>query len=261
MPYEPNPTFELDDDFFLGLNRPSSVTPSESVSQIGNRLRQSIPGSSAISSSTTVAPKSSSSSSQPSTKTAPSTHRTLRHKASLSNLPKIPESELSSPPPAPSTNSLPVEIPPQDRADLIPLSSALARAQDTKARLATVHEGIRMAARLLHSAGIIPRNQPLFSDIKEFDNAIFARYTAASFLWNVLGGLTETEWLGKGKRFDDSLRRIKTLKGLGGSLRCWEGVVFEVLGLLDGVEEGRRVDGEVVGRALGRWRVGVPSRP
>ncbi|KAK4222177.1 hypothetical protein QBC38DRAFT_322976, partial [Podospora fimiseda] len=152
-------------------------------------------------------------------------------------------------------------VPAQDQAELVPLSVAVARAQDTKARLATTHEGIRIAARLLLSAGVVPKNENLFQEIKEFDTAIFSRYTAACFLWNVLGGLSEDEWLGKGKRFDDSLRRIKTLKGLEGSLRCWEGVLFDVLGMLDGVDEGKKVDVGSFGVVLGRWRVGVPSKP
>lgn len=118
-----------------------------------------------------------------------------------------------------------------------------------------------MAARILAEFGILPADQAMLQEIKDFDTAIFARYSAARFLWDVLNGIDEDggEWLGKGKKFDDSIRRIRTLKGLEGSLRCWEGVVFGILVLVDCGED--EVDREELMGVIKKWRVGIPSRP
>jgi hypothetical protein len=158
---------------------------------------------------------------------------------------------------------------PLSNTDLTPHQIAIKRTKTAYARLATAHEGWTLVVQALLRKGLVPSDQDLTRELKEFGDAICGRYAAASFLWRVLGDMEPGNWFGPGKKFDATLRRLRTLKGLEGSLVCWEGVLLrlvEVVERMEGEEEGggdgeREGVKEEVKRVLGRWRRGVPSRP
>ncbi|KAK4164402.1 hypothetical protein QBC43DRAFT_318065 [Cladorrhinum sp. PSN259] len=227
-----SPTIEFDDDFFLGLNRPNSTS----------------------SSSSTLAASTQASSSSRSF--AASARRTLRRKRSLSNLPKILENQSSSP-------DSRTPVPPQDKDDLIFLPRARELAKEAAEDFEEVREGLRIAQDALSSAGVLQvlANQTVVNEMEEFDKAISQRRERAAELVKYLEGTNEDDWLGKGNKFDKSVRRIKVIKGFEGSLKCWEPIVVNLLWLAEQGEKGKNVDVEVMRSVVGRWRVGMPSRP
>lgn len=249
---EPNNNDDID---WLDLvaSRPCSVTPSESASQVHTRRPPATRGSSSTNNN-----RRSSSSLRPiqeeEIRLFSTTQSQLREATSRqghpSRLPPIPEFQES-----PSN--------PLVRSDdnLIPLDDAIERLRDCKARLATTHEGWLLAAKALIRADLVPANQALSVELKRFGDAICERYATATFLWNTLLGLDPKEWLARGKAFDTSLRRIRTLRGLEGSLWYWESLTLRLLELVD--RENERIwrrEGEI-GEVLGRWGRGMPSRP
>ncbi|KAK4151396.1 hypothetical protein C8A00DRAFT_45401 [Chaetomidium leptoderma] len=148
--------------------------------------------------------------------------------------------------------------------DLTPHQIAIKRTKTAKARLAIVYEGWGLAVQALVRSGLVPADEGISAELEALGDAIAGRYTASSFLWRVLMDMPAEDWFGLGTRFDDTLRRLRTLKGLEASLVCWERIVLELVELVDGRGVGgggREVGGEEVGRVLGRWRRGVPSRP
>ncbi|SPQ20820.1 53f022d6-453b-499c-bd49-4b8ef915a77a [Thermothielavioides terrestris] len=193
----------------------------------------------------------------------------------------------ASPAPTTTTTSTTTEealTRPLTNDELTPLAIAIKRTQAARARLATAHEGWVLAARALLLAGLLrPRPRPRArarqpSGDGAFGDAICGRYAAASFLSRVLVDMEPADWFGRGRRFDDTLRRLKTLKGLEASLVCWEEVLLRLMDFAEGLgggaggkeeEEGGKKQGEGVGqdreeelrRVLIRWRRGVPSRP
>ncbi|AEO63677.1 uncharacterized protein THITE_2085193 [Thermothielavioides terrestris NRRL 8126] len=213
----------------------------------------------------------------------------------------------ASPAPTTTTTSTTTEealTRPLTNDELTPLSIAIKRTQAARARLATAHEGWVLAARALLLAGLLrPRPPPRArarqpsgdgvrgegeqgggeqldarGEMQAFGDAICGRYAAASFLSRVLVDMEPADWFGRGRRFDDTLRRLKTLKGLEASLVCWEEVLLRLMDFAEGLgggaggkeeeEEGKK-QGKGVGqdleeelrRVLIRWRRGVPSRP
>lgn len=146
--------------------------------------------------------------------------------------------------------------------DLIPRKIAIERTESAKQQLAECHEGWMVVAQMLCWSGVIPNNEGLSTDMKEFGDAICGRYAAATFLWGVLTDMPEADWFGPKAKFDTTLRRLKTLKGLEGSVLFWGKVVLDMIDLVDGrpEENSEEFCGEVMG-VLERWRRGIPSRP
>ncbi|KXX76601.1 Ketohexokinase [Madurella mycetomatis] len=146
--------------------------------------------------------------------------------------------------------------------DLTPRKFAIKRTESAKQQLAECHEGWMLVAQMLYHSGVIPNNEGLLIDINEFGDAICGRYAAATFLWGVLTDMPEADWFGPKVKFDTTLRRLKTLKGLEGSVLCWGKVVLDMIDLVDGrpEENSEEFCGEVMG-VLERWRRGIPSRP
>ncbi|KAK4104449.1 hypothetical protein N658DRAFT_504072 [Parathielavia hyrcaniae] len=185
--------------------------------------------------------------------------------------------------------------------DLTPHQIATKRAKSAKSRLATAHEAWTLVAQTLlkHSIIIIiPANQDpqdsnskvsdLTREMQAFGDAICGRYAAASFLWRVLEDMDGGDWFGRGSgsgddvrggKFEATLRRLGTLRGLEGSLGCWEGVLLGLVELVEGLGqwqegEGRKEVGgkgewekrkgevvEEVRRVLTGWRRGLPGTP
>lgn len=198
----------------------------------------------------------------------------------------------ASPAASASTTTPAAETAPITNDTLTPHQIAIKRARAAKQRLATVHEGWVLAAQQLlrwRRGQLRGRSPPpptggeenekekekkeegdgLEAELRAFGDAICGRYAAASFLWRVLADMPAADWFGPGDRFDATLRRLRTLRGLEGSLACWESVVLDLVELVDrrggdGEEEEEGEEKEFwdeVGRVLGRWRRGVPSRP
>lgn len=172
--------------------------------------------------------------------------------------------------------------------DFPPLDIATQRTEDAKARLATAHEGWVLTVKELARKGVLVvvragagsgsgnggvLGAEVVRDLDAFGGAIFERYSAASFLWRVLTDVEPSHWFGRGRHYDDTLRRLKTLKGLEASLVCWEKVLLDLAELADGWktdgEPGEQVvggsdDGERVKQfeqVLAPWHKGMPSRP
>ncbi|KAL2019082.1 hypothetical protein VTK56DRAFT_10113 [Thermocarpiscus australiensis] len=151
--------------------------------------------------------------------------------------------------------------------DLTPHQIAIKRTKRAKERLATAHEGWLLVARALHKSGALPAEdeEGLAAEMHAFGDAICGRYAAATFLWLVLRDMPARDWFGNegGDKFEATLRRLGTLKGLEGSLAWWEAVVLEMVDLVEGGEEKGLGEGVVkeVRRLLGRWRRGLPERP
>ncbi|KAK4039900.1 Ketohexokinase [Parachaetomium inaequale] len=167
-----------------------------------------------------------------------------------------------------STTTTPLTNTPTPTAlTITPHEIAIKRARSAKARLATAHEAWLLAAQTLVRGDVVPRVPAAAGDDKEgaviagelqdFGDAICERYAAATFLWNVLGDMPVMDWFGSGEgKFDATLRRLKTLQGLEECLGLWEGVMLELVEVVDD-EKGTRSVGEVraaVGRVLGKWR-------
>jgi hypothetical protein len=151
---------------------------------------------------------------------------------------------------------------PISNEDLTPHQIAIKRTKTAKERLATAHEGWSFAAQALLKAGLIPSDDMISNEMQAFGDAICGRYAAARFLWRVLVDMPVEDWFGPREKFDATLRRLRTLKGLEGSLACWEKVVLELMDLVDGMTE--NVSEEVcqkVKAVLGKWRRGLPSKP
>ncbi|KAL2263131.1 hypothetical protein VTK26DRAFT_8101 [Humicola hyalothermophila] len=175
---------------------------------------------------------------------------------------------------------------------------AISRADTTIQRFATCHAGLLLCIASLtgpnnsdDAATILARHPSLSAELRAFDFALRERHAEARLLWHVLGDMRAEEWFGRGgdgrgKEGRDhdmvgvTLRRLGTLRGLEESLRCWEGVVLELCGLVDGereagvcsgveageMEERGKVRGmteweEEVRRVVGGWRKGLPGRP
>ncbi|KAK4200951.1 Ketohexokinase [Triangularia verruculosa] len=254
----------------LVASRPCSVTPSESASQVHPRRSPPAPfggsagsngnGNNRSDKNRRSVLSSHSSSLRPiqeeevrlfaTTQSQLREATTRQGQRSSSKLPPIPDFHES------ASNPL-------VRSDdhLISLTDAIERTRDCKARLATTHEGWLLAAKALIRAGLVPANPEMSSDLKQFGDGICERYAAATFLWNTLQGSNPAEWLAKGKCFDASLRRIKTLRGLEGSLRLWEGITLRLLELVDRDFERIRRREREIGEVLGRWRRGMPTKP
>ncbi|KAK4176628.1 hypothetical protein QBC36DRAFT_159628, partial [Triangularia setosa] len=144
---------------------------------------------------------------------------------------------------------------------LISLADTIERTRDCKARLATTHEGWLLAAKAFIRTGLVRTDPALSSNLKQFGDGICERYAAATFLWNTLQDSDPNEWLAKGKCFDISLRRIRTLRGLEGSLWLWEGITLRLLELADREFERIRRREKEIRKVLGRWRRGMPTKP
>jgi hypothetical protein len=189
-----------------------------------------------------------------------------------------PSTQYSERPPSSTTTATTTttDLTPPDTPDqeITPRSIAIKRTVAAQQRLAQAHEGWLVAARALCYAGVIPDyDQGISSSMQEFGDAIVARYAAARFLHEVLVGMPQEDWFGPKKKFDATLRRLKTLKGLEGSLMCWEGLLLEMLEVVDKIDNGggdgvRALEGvrkeelcREMRRVLGRWRRGMPSRP
>ncbi|KAG7289945.1 hypothetical protein NEMBOFW57_006322 [Staphylotrichum longicolle] len=125
------------------------------------------------------------------------------------------------------------ETAPITNEDLTPHQIAIKRTKDAKARLATAHEGWTMIAQTLVKTGISSTDKALSEDMKAFGDAMIGRYAAASFLWRVLTDMPTEDWFGPKEKFDGTLRRLKTLKGLEGTLVCWEKIILDLLELVD----------------------------
>ncbi|KAK0672420.1 hypothetical protein QBC41DRAFT_343838 [Cercophora samala] len=247
----------------LVASRPCSVTPSESASQVHTRRSPETQGKSNSNSNTNSRRSAISSRStslhpiqEEEVHLFATTQSQLREATSRqgqhlrSRLPPIPEFQESTSNPLVRSDD-----------NLIPLDDAIERLRDCKARLATTHEGWLLVAKALIRADLVPANPALSSDLKLFGDAICGRYAAATFLWNTLLGSNPKEWLAKGKCFDVSLRRIRTLRGLEGSLWLWENLTLRLLELVDREFERIRRREKEIGEVLGRWRRGMPSRP
>jgi hypothetical protein len=137
--------------------------------------------------------------------------------------------------------------------------------------LKIAQDGWALVAQSLVRSGIIPANEPLSREVSQFGHALCGRHAAAFFLANALEDMDPQDWFSKKDRrkWEATLRRLKTLRGLEASLVCWERVVLELVELVEQREASERRDEwdfeeQWVGkfeRALGRWRRGLPSRP
>ncbi len=147
--------------------------------------------------------------------------------------------------------------------DLNPHQIAIKRTKTAKERLAVVHEGWTLAAQAFIRTGTLPADAALTKEMQALGNAICGRYAAASFLWSVLVDMPAEDWFGPRAKFDDTLRRLKTLKGLEASLVCWEGVVLELVEVVDGTisEGGEEEVRRRVREVLEKWQSGLPSKP
>lgn len=146
--------------------------------------------------------------------------------------------------------------------ELTPRQIAIKRTSAALARLAEAHEGWLLVARALYLSGAISADEELAAELFEFGDAICARYAAGDFLWEVLDDMDPADWFGPREKFDATLRRLKTLKGLEGSLVCWEKVMLDLINLIDGREEENSEEfrREIKG-VLARWRRGLPTTP
>lgn len=154
------------------------------------------------------------------------------------------------------------EIASGENANLVltPQDIAMKRAKEIRERLATAHEGWALAAHALVEGGLLQQCSNTMEEMREFGDTIVGRYTTATFLWRVLEDMPTKSWFGPGKHFDDTLRRLRTLKGLEKSLECWEKVVLD---LIDFVDARKEVDTDetpyhVVKDTLKGWRYGMP---
>ena len=147
--------------------------------------------------------------------------------------------------------------------DLTPRQIAIKRTKIAKERLAVAHEGWTLAAQAFIRTGTLPADAALTKEMQALGNAICGRYAAASFLWSVLVDMPAEDWFGPRAKFDDTLRRLKTLKGLEASLVCWEGVVLELVEVVDGTisEGGEEEVRRRVREVLEKWQSGLPSKP
>ncbi|KAL2136961.1 hypothetical protein VTI74DRAFT_11143 [Chaetomium olivicolor] len=144
-----------------------------------------------------------------------------------------------------------------------PQDIAVKHAGEAKERLAIAHEGLALAARALSEAGVFRQCDCAAKEMKEFGDAICGRYAAATFLWRVLQDMPVEDWFGPGKKFDDTLRRLRTLKGLEASLGCWEKLVLELIDLAEekSGQKGMETLRHDVSSILGRWQRGMPKTP
>lgn len=155
------------------------------------------------------------------------------------------------------------ETAPITNEDLTPHQIAIKRTKDAKARLATAHEGWTMIAQTLVKTGIASTDKALSEDMKAFGDAMIGRYAAASFLWRVLTDMPTEDWFGPKEKFDGTLRRLKTLKGLEGTLICWEKIILDLLELVDektSINDPNAL-GQKVKEVLQKWHRGMPSTP
>ncbi|KAK4233710.1 Ketohexokinase [Achaetomium macrosporum] len=174
-----------------------------------------------------------------------------------------PSSSSSSPDsyPAPLTT---------ENIHLTPREIALKRTISAQERLETAHEGWLLVAQALVRSGIIPGDEAISRGMSEFGHAMCGRYAAAFFLAGALEDMAPEDWFAKERqKWAATLRKLETLKGLEGSLVCWERVVLELVDLVDERNNSPRKDewdyeeewcGKVR-KVLRRWRRGVPRRP
>jgi hypothetical protein len=167
-------------------------------------------------------------------------------------------------PPTP-TESPPSESTPDDNTppptphtakDLSPHQIATKRAEAAKARLAIAHEGWTLARETLVTTGILRTDEAIWIDLNQFGEAICEQYATATFLFNVLANMPEADWFGPKEKFDDTLRRLNTLKGLEANLVVWERMVLEMVNLADG-----EVGGDELSKVPEGWRTGMPGEP
>ena len=148
---------------------------------------------------------------------------------------------------------------PLTNEDLTPHQIAIKRTKTAKERLAVTHEGWTLAAQAFVRAGTLPADAVLTKEMQAFGDAICGRYAAASLLWRVLVDMPAEDWFGPRAKFDDTLRRLRTLKGLEASLVCWEGVVLELMEVVDGKMSGGGEEERRVREVLQKWQRGLPS--
>ncbi|KAK3307839.1 uncharacterized protein B0T15DRAFT_499748 [Chaetomium strumarium] len=140
-------------------------------------------------------------------------------------------------------------------------------------RLKIAQEGWALVAQALVQSGTIPDNETVSREMSAFGHALCGRHAAAFFLANALEDMSPEDWFARGqsqrRKWDATLRRLQTLKGLEASLVCWERVVLELVDLVERREASSRRDEwdyevewtERLSKVLGRWREGLPSRP
>jgi hypothetical protein len=71
--------------------------------------------------------------------------------------------------------------------------------------------------------------------------------------------MPEADWFGPKEKFDATLRRLDTLKGLEATLVLWEMMILKLIDLVDGKGEGE-VSAEELRKVLKGWRAGMPDR-
>lgn len=146
-----------------------------------------------------------------------------------------------------------------DSSHFSPQKIAIKRTRVAKQRLASAHEawGLITQKLLLHRADIAPDDDAIATELARFGREICGQYAEATLLWRVLEDMPGADWFGKGKGVDVTLRRLNTLKGLEESLRCWEGVLLELMVLVDDDEASKEC--EKVRRVLEKWKDGLPG--